>query len=116
LQEFISHTSSIFHQLHCTIGTICTTVAPPNQTTPACQLEDSVKANVRDNLQVDHEDIQAGAENEQEEKILSETVNKEPGHVMVEDTNVVDGATQVLAEPVPRKSPKSLLMMLQARL
>jgi hypothetical protein len=49
-------------------------VVPPNQITPASQFEDSVQANVEDNVHVDLQVVQAGAENEQEDKLLSETV------------------------------------------
>jgi hypothetical protein len=49
-------------------------VVPHNQITPASQFEDSIQANVEDNLHVDLQVVQAGAENEQEDKLLSETV------------------------------------------
>jgi hypothetical protein len=49
-------------------------VVPPNQITPASQFEDSVQANVEDNLHVDLQVVQAVAENEREDKLLSETV------------------------------------------
>jgi hypothetical protein len=88
-------------------------VVPPNQITPASQFEDcSVQANAEDNLHADLKDVLTGAEKEQEDKLMSETVDNESGHVMVEDTNVVDDPALVLVEPViapARTSSKPLV-------
>jgi hypothetical protein len=60
-------------------------VVPPNQITPASQFEDSVQANVEDNLHVHLQVVQAGAENEQEDELLSETVDDKSGRVVREE-------------------------------